>query len=82
MSDLPTPERMKPLAKTLRSAADRGSDGALVEEIIVTIEARASGRLADREAIDYEAAAAVIDKDRTWNGDIHAVVDAALGGAQ
>ncbi len=37
-----------------------------------------SGRLVDREAIDYEAAAAIIDKDRTWNGDIRAVVDAAL----
>ncbi len=52
MSDqLPSPDRMKPLAERLRSHVDKGYAEALVEEIVVTIEARASGRLVDREAI-------------------------------
>ena len=53
---LPSPDRMKPLASRLRAVVDSGSSEALVEEIVVTIEARASGRLVDREAVSYETA--------------------------
>ncbi len=57
MNDLPSPDRMKPLAERLRSYVEKGFAEALAEEIVVTIEARASGRLVDRETINYEAAA-------------------------
>ena len=83
MSDLPSRDRMKPLAVSLRNGADT-PDG-LVEEIIVTFEARASGRLVDREAIDYEAAAKVLTnriigaKGEGPRRAAQEAVDAALG---
>ena len=93
MSDLPSRERMKPLAKSLRRYVENASNDALVEEIVVPIEARASGRLVDREAIDYEAAKQALNEDGRWlvapdiieieaDHMVRLVVDAAIGGGE
>ena len=67
---LPSPARMTPLAGRLRAMVDSGSPEALVEEIVATIEARASGRLVDREAIDYEAVGRVLFEQSMSGSDI------------
>ncbi len=80
MSDLPTPKEMM---------NDRPWIGDELEVVIV--EAYASGRLVDREAIDYEAAEAIVRKYPRnptqsaslgepigWGATIREIVDAAL----
>jgi len=61
MTELPSPDRMSPLADRLRRFVEIDSPNALVEEIVMTIEARAEGELLTaaewRDTIDYEAAA-------------------------
>ncbi len=87
MSDLPSRDRMKPLAVSLRKGAV--APNGLVEEIIVTIEARASGRLVDREAIDRRAAQIAVaegisdhisaaDDWEEWAAEALALVDLCL----
>ena len=66
---------MEPLADRLRKMVASGSPEALVEEIVVTIEARASGRLVDREAIDRERIEDILNElCRDWGESLKGAV--------